>query len=133
MPGTLLNVCGYGLWHKRYVTRDGRRHVGAACTSSLLRKEPVRGPWKEGVWNHISEWALKLSLRGKGEVVLFGCTEDVTCEEDSCEETHRTERTAQAPYCRVMCACCKVPICSKCTIGLRSFKTRGWATSRTRK
>ena len=80
-PGTLLNNCSYNLWRQRYVVRQGAR----GRVNPLEKAQPWLGKSTsasgEEQERHISEWALQLAIGQKDIVTLFGCTEDVHCED----------------------------------------------------
>ena len=47
-------------------------------------------------------------------------TEDVQCT----DEARHTHDTMSAPFCRVLCDCCRIPICKECSQGLLQFESR---------
>ena len=80
----------------------------------------------EGNANPIADWAIRVPLvHPQRDVVLFGCTEDVTCACDDGKKTHEKEQTQQPWYCRKLCARCQVPVCHDCNRGLHEFRDKG--------
>ena len=63
---------------------------------------------------HISQWAAQLTLQGR-VLMLFGCTEDITC---SCESNHADD-LEKRPYVWRLCADCAVPVCLDCASKMR--------------
>ena len=70
---------------------------------------------------HISEWALQLAIGRKDNVTLFGCTEDVQCED---AEQHKQD-FVKPPFIRKLCKHCQVPVCTDCWKKFYWFKDGG--------
>ena len=96
-PGSLLNNCSYLLWKERYVNKDIREAQQAQENGRtpkvipLQQAQPAPGSPKEHTWNHISEWTLRAKLHNQ-HVVLFGCTEDVYCDNDDANTQHSQDK-----------------------------------------
>jgi len=58
---------------------------------------------------HISCSALQLKMHGH-VCILFGCTEDVECT----QESKHSKDYEKEPYMRTMCDCCHMPVCKDC-------------------
>ena len=106
-PGTLLNNCSYNLWRKRYVVSQETR----GRVNPLQKTQPWMGNISstsgEEQERHISEWALQLAIGHKDIVTLFGCTEDVECED---AEAHKHD-FRKPPFTGQLCKHCRVPAC----------------------
>ena len=117
-PGSLLNNSSYKLWLERYVS--GAQAGGEAAPHPLDHQRPAEGPLQSKSWNHVSEWSLRVDLGGR-YVVLFGCTEDVSCRSEDGHRRHAKDVCEGSWHCRTLCLQCTVPICSACKNGLQSF------------
>jgi hypothetical protein len=117
-PGTLLNNCSYELWQKRYV---GGHYDSDGNKDGLERRCPK--PPGEGLPEYdVSEWCVNLPLGGASQsVLLFGVTEDVACNAKGLG--HEADNLC-APYCRKLCAECKIPVCYVCAEGLCKFDSK---------
>ena len=125
-PGTLLNNCSYALWRERYARQTRadvnrpRPHGGAGHRTPLEHVRPREGAPLRHMWNHISDWTLRLPI-GDRHVVLLGCTEDVRCTDAQHADKH-AHYHAEAPWhCRTICPSCTIPTCQLCLMGLRRF------------
>ena len=101
-----------------------------AGLNPLWRAQPdadcARSVCKTSGREHISDWAfaLDMSVKNKGtklaRIALFGCTEDIECSCVQSQELH-AEQVELHPFMRILCANCKVPICSSCSKGLSQY------------
>ena len=92
----------------------------------LAQQLPTEGPNTNDIWNHISDWTLRVPVQDR-HVVLFGCTEDVKCTNPTHEAQHEKELQTKPFHCRTLCTQCTVPICSLCSSGLHAFSARSTA------
>ena len=63
-PGTLLNNCGFDLWHKRYVKRNDKKDKAFSWGGHELIHEPL-STCIENRERHVSQWAVQLSFEGR--------------------------------------------------------------------
>ena len=111
--GCLHNNCGYELWRKRYARAGPLARQQPDASRPLSSARDKDRP-------HISQWSVLLP-RPSGAIRLFGCTEDIRCEDNS---THLKEYETH-PFVRKLCLSCLVPLCVECCAGLAKFKGEG--------
>ena len=125
--GVLLNHCSYNLWRQRYALTKEQSLPGThpwTLTGILESKLSACAGCEE---RHVSRWAVNMPLFD-GHCTLFGCTEDITCDDSTKHNVEEDYETA--PYMRTLCECCRVPICSDCLKGMRwSSRTTKHRTS----
>ena len=124
-PGSLLNNCSCELWCKRYLQGRYARE-GDDAQRSVLEAARPRPPTEGRSEYGSDEWCLRVPLYDWSDaglaMELFGCTEDNMCVDEARAARHAAEMTSP-PYCRRMCASCRVPICHMCATGLWSFNS----------
>ena len=96
-PGTLLNNCSYELWQRRYRQRSLQKSKHDPWELTEPLEQPMSSCTKTAD-RHISRWAIRCPLLGKA-CMLFGCTEDITCQSP---DIHKDEYE-EAPYVRTLC------------------------------
>ena len=112
-PGTLLNNCGYALWQRRYELNSPKGDARFPWGNTGILRQPLSTVAVDKE-RHISQWAAQLTLQGR-VLMLFGCTEDITC---NCESNH-VDDLEKRPYVRRVCADCAIPVCLDCVSKMR--------------
>ena len=72
---------------------------------------------------HISEWALQMPV-GDAHVMLFGCTEDVACE-NLVHSSKKAQEMGNSLFVCQLCPDCQIPVCHDCWTKLYKYHDGG--------